>query len=190
MKAFIAKAILLVLCISSFHLLWFHEARTEESGLKYEGFQWNGAIELGYRLTNISGNESQYKETVNLREGLKLFDFNLTGKNLSPGKGYVDYFSLKGREIGDPYPFARLDIRKNKTYDFSATYNQYNYYVTRDLEATPFLSSNLGFDSKFSVGTVNLSVFPKEDIRLNFGYRLIHHGSSTSRCFRRTWTRG
>jgi len=50
----------------------------------------------------------------------------------------VDYFSLKGREIGDPYPSARLDIKKNKTYDFSATYNQYNYYVTRDIEATPF----------------------------------------------------
>jgi len=176
MKASIAKAILLVLCISSFHLLWFHEARTEESGLKYGGFQWNGAIELGYRWTNISGNESQYKETVNLREGLKLFDFNLTGRNLDPGKGYVDYFSLKGREVGDPYPFARLDIRKNKTYDFSATYNQYNYYVTRDLEATPFLSSNLGFNSKFSVGTVGLSVFPKEDVRLNFGYR--HWGRS------------
>jgi len=102
MKASIAKAILLVLCISSFHRLWFHEARTEESGLKYGGFQWNGAIELGYRWTDISGNKGQYRETVNLREGLKLFDFNLTGRNLDPGKGYVDYFSLKGREVGDP----------------------------------------------------------------------------------------
>jgi len=171
MKPSVAKAILLVFCISSFHLLWFDEARTEDAGLQYGGFQWNGAIELGYRWTDVSGNDGQYRETVNLREGLRLFDFNLTGRNLNPGTGYVDYFSLKGREIGDPYPSARLDIKKNKTYDFSATYSQYNYYVTRDIEATPFLSNNLGFDSKFSVGTVGLSVFPKDNVRVNFGYR-------------------
>ena len=54
-------------------------------------------------------------------QGLRLFDFSLFGKNLNPGTGVVDYFSLTGRDIGDPFPAARLEVKKNKTYDFIAS---------------------------------------------------------------------
>ena len=176
MRAHFTKTLLVVLCISFFHLFSLDEVRSEDAGLQYGGFQWNGAIELGYRLTDVDGNKGQYRETVNLRDGLKLFDFNLTGRNLEPGKGYVDYFSLKGRDIGDPFPYGKLEVKKNKTYELSASYRQYNYFVTPDAETSPFLRSNLGFDSKFSSGTFGLSVFPKDDVKLNFGYR--HWGRS------------
>jgi len=50
-----------------------------------------------------------------------------------------------------------------------ATYNQYHYWFNR--EDSFFLTDNHDFSSKFTVETVNLSMFPKDDFRLNFGYR-------------------
>ena len=169
MRSFFAKVILGVLCISFFHLFGVHDARSQDSGLTFGGFQWNGAIELGYRFTDIAGNRNQYKEDVNLMQGLRLFDLNLFGKNLEPGKGLVDYFSLTGRDIGDPFPAARLEVKKNNLYDFTATYNQYHYWNKQ--EDSSLLTGNLDFSSKFTTETVNLSVFPKNDFRVNLSYR-------------------
>jgi len=169
MKRYTATAIFVILFISFFHLFPIQDARTEDTGLTFGGFQWNGAIELGYRFTDIDGSRSRYKETVNLMEGLRLFDFSLFGKNLNPGTGVVDYFSLTGRNIGDPFPAARLEVKKNKTYDFVTSFNQYKYYSNR--EDNFFLTDNHDFSTTFSNFITNLSVFPKDDIKLNFGYR-------------------
>ena len=169
MRGSFAKAILVVCCISFFHLFAVDNVRAQDSGLTFGGFQWNGAIELGYRFTDIDGNRHRYKEDVNLMQGLRLFDFSLFGKNLEPGKGWVDYLSLTGRDVGDPFPAARLEVKKNKLYDFVATYNQYHYWYNR--EDNFWLTDNHDFSSKFTVETINLSVFPKDDFRLNLGYR-------------------
>ncbi|MGD0919137.1 MAG: hypothetical protein ABSB22_22065 [Thermodesulfobacteriota bacterium] len=169
MRESVAKAILGVFCISFFHFFLVHDAKSQDSGLAFGGFQWNGAVELGYRFTDIDGNRNRYKEDVNLMQGLRLFDFSLFGKNLEPGKGLVDYFSLTGRDIGDPFPAARLEVKKNKSYDFTASFNQYHYWSNR--EDVGWLGDNFNFANKFTVETVNLSVFPKDDFRLNLGYR-------------------
>ena len=169
MRGSVAKAMLAVFWISFFHLFLIPDAKSQESGLALGGFQWNGAIELGYRFTDIDGNRDRYKETVNLMQGLRLFDFSLLGRNLEPGKGWVDYFSLTGRDIGDPFPSARLELKKNKLYDFVASYNQYHYWSNR--EDNGWLTDNHDFASKFSIGTVNLTVFPKEELRVNLSYR-------------------
>jgi len=169
MKRYAIKAILGIFSISFFHFFPIQDVRSEDAGLKFGGFQWGGAIELGYRFTDIDGSRGRYKETVNLMEGLRLFDFSLFGKNLNPGTGLVDYLSVTGRNIGDPFPAARLEIKKNKTYDFVTSFNQYKYYFNRDENF--FLTDNYKFNSLSSILTTNLSVFPKDDIKLNFGYR-------------------
>ena len=158
-----------IFCISLFHLLQIPDARSEETGLKFGGFQWNGAVELGYRFTDIDGSRDRYKETVNLMEGMRLLDFSLIGKNLAPGAGPVDLFSLTGRNIGDPFPAARLEVKKNKTYDLVTSFNQYKYFSKREDDS--FLTDNIDFHSKFTNFITTLSVFPKDDIKLNFGYR-------------------
>jgi hypothetical protein len=114
--------------VSIFCLLFASGLRSE-SGLTVGGFQWSGDIELGYRFTDIDG-EDRYKETVNLMEGLKLFDFSLRGKDLDQ-KGLVDYVSFNMHAIGDPFPTGRLEIKKNKSYDLVATYKEYKYYFDR-----------------------------------------------------------
>ena len=169
MKGHTIKAIFIVFSISFFYLLSIQELRSEDTGLIFADFQWGGSVELGYRFADIDGSKNRYKETVYLMEGLRLFDFSLFGKNLNPGTGMVDYVSLTGRSIGDPFPSGRFEIKKNKTYDFTASYHQYKYFYNR--EDNFWLTDNHDFSSKFSLGTVNLSIFPKDEIRLNFGYR-------------------
>src|SRR4030043_1698917 len=158
MKGHMIKAILIVFSISFFYLLSIQESWSEDSGFVCADFQRGGNVELGYRFTDIDDSKDRYKETVYLMEGLRLFDFSLFGKNLHPGTGMVDTLSLTGRSIGDPFPSGRLEIKKNKTYDFTASYHQYKYYYNR--EDNFWLTDNHDFTSQFSLGTVNLSVFP------------------------------
>ena len=80
MRRYTAKAIIVIFCISLFHLFSIKDGRTEDSGLVLGGFQWGGAIELGYRFKDVDGSRDRYKETVNLMEGLRLFDFSLFGQ--------------------------------------------------------------------------------------------------------------
>ena len=101
MKGHVAKTILLIFCISFLHLLPVPDGRAQESGLKVGGYQWGGDIELGYRFTDIDG-RNRYKETVNLMEGVRLFDLNLWG-NDPEKKGLVDTFRLNLNSIGDPF---------------------------------------------------------------------------------------
>src|SRR4030042_2676306 len=169
MRRSFANVILAIFYISFFQFFPVPDVRSQDSGLTFGGFQWNGSIELGYRVTDIDGNRNRYKEDVNLMQGLRLFDLSLFGKNLEPSKGWVDTFSLTGRDVGDPFPAARLEVKKNKWYDLVATYNQYHYWYNR--EDNFWLTDNHDFSSKFTVETVNLSVFPKDDFRLNIGYR-------------------
>lgn len=168
MRGYFAKAVFVIFCISFFHLFPVRDAKSQDSGLTFGGFQVGGAIELGYRFTDINGSRDRYKEAVNLMQGLRLFDFNLWGRNLDEKKGLVDYFSLSTNGIGDPFPTARLEIKKNKTYDLVATYKEYKYFFDR--EDNFFFTDNHDFNQKTRMGTVTLTVYPKEDIQLNLGY--------------------
>ena len=84
-------------------------------------------------------------------------------------KGWIDYFSFRANDIGDPYPAGRLEIKKNKTYDLVASYREYKYFSNREDDF--FLTDNHDFNSTLRRGTLSLTLFPKEDFRLNLGYR-------------------
>lgn len=167
MKGFILKVILMFFCTSSFHLLSSSDAISENTGLTLGGFQWGGSIELGYRLTDIDGSKNRYKEVFNLTEGLRLLNLSLWA-NDSEKKGLVDYFNLNLNGIGDPFAFGRLEVKKSKTYDLVATYRESKYFFDR--EDNSLLTDNHNFNSKTRMGTLNLTIFPKDDFKLNFGY--------------------
>jgi hypothetical protein len=176
-----------ILCISFFHL-FLGDAR--RSRFEVWRLPVNGAVELATSRISTAGN--RYKETVHLMD--VQLDFSLFGRNLNPGTGVVDTFSLTGRSIGDPFPAARLEVKKNKTYDFITSYNQYKYFSNR--EDNSFLTDNHDFNTKFSNFITGLSVFPKDDIKLNFNYRHWQkteiQGSeaiSSLRLSRKIWTR-
>jgi len=135
------------------------------------GFQWGGSIELGYRLTDINGSKDRYKETVNLEQGLRLFDLSFWGQRVDDNqKGLVDSVRFNVSNVGDPYTAATLGIRKNQTYDFNVTYRQYKYFSERQDSDNRFFADNTGFDTTIRTGTAILSIYPTEDFKLNFGY--------------------
>ena len=155
MKRHTAKTILLIFCISFLHLLPVPygpvpDVRAQESGLKVGGYQWGGDIELGYRFTDIDG-RNRYKETVNLMEGVRLFDLNLWG-NDPEKKGLVDSFRINLNSIGNPFPFGRVEIKKSKAYDLTATYREYKYFFARTENG--FLTDNFSFNQTTRRGTL------------------------------------
>jgi hypothetical protein len=156
---------------SFFLFILIAEAAPENGGLALGPFQWHGNIELGYRLTDIEGRD-RYKEVVNLMEGLRLFNLSLQGKNQEK-KGLADFFSFNLNGIGDPFPYGRLQIKKTKTYDLVVTYRESRYFFNREDFFSPSgepLTDNHDFHQRRRQGAVTLSLFPKDDFRLNFGY--------------------
>jgi hypothetical protein len=164
MRGYWTRSKYAIFFISMFCLLLVPEVRSE-TPITVGGFQWGGDIELGYRITDVDG-RNRYKEVVNLSEGLRLFDFSLLGKDLDQ-KGFADYLSFNLHGIGDPFPSGRFEIKKNKSYDVVATYKEYKYYFDRT--DTPF-TDNHNFNTRNKRGTLALSLFPKDDFQLNFGY--------------------
>jgi hypothetical protein len=148
--------------------VWPGRVWAEEQGsLSIAGFQVGGSVEAGWRLVDIDGSRDRYKEVVNLFDGPRLFDLNLWGR--SAGGGPVDYFSLTANGIGDPFPFARLQVKKDKAYDLSGTYREYRWSFNREDDG--LLTDNHDFHSIRRSGSVNLAVLPSDDLRLSMGYR-------------------
>jgi len=171
MRKYLVRAPMILFCISLVHLGPAVLLHSEEAGVTVGDFRWNGDIEVGYRFTDIDGNENSYEEVVDLQDGLKLFDLNLLGRRTEGTTGPVDYFRFNLNGIGDPYPSGRLEVKKKKAYDFLASYRQFKYFTNLE-DPGPF-SNNYSFDSTIGRGAVQLSVFPREDIKLNFGYNLV-----------------
>ena len=166
----IRKAAVALLVCSS--LFFGAAAPAQESPPAETGIQWGGALETGYRFTDIHGSSDRYREVVNLDEGPNLFDLNLWVKDLER-KGFADEVRLRLSSIGDPFPSARLDIKKNKLYQLSVDYREYDFFFNRldtPADSLSLLTDNHDFDQKRRTGRILLSLFPGEEIRLNFGH--------------------
>ena len=173
MRRNLAKSLLIVFCISFFHLFSVSPAPSQDAGLTAGGFQWGGDIELGIRGTNINGDKQRYDYVVNLQNGFKLFDLSLWGKRITEDpKSWVDSLRFNVSGIEDPYPSGLLELKKNNTYTLNINYKQYQYITYRQ-DPDPLPTPSLSFDSTIRRGSVLLSVFPKDDVKLNFGYNLV-----------------
>lgn len=141
--------------------------RAEDGNLEVVGFRVGGSVEAGWRLVDVDGSRDRYKEVVNLFDGPRLFDFNLWGRSVEGG--VVDFFSLTANGIGDPFPFARVQIKKDKAYDLTGTYREYRWSFNREDEG--LLTENHDFHSIRRSGSISLAALPTDEMRFSFGYR-------------------
>ena len=158
-----------VFALAFLHLIAVPVLMAEENGPQWGHFQVGGSIETGYRWTDIEG-KNRYKEVWDLEKGLKLFDLSFWGKSTDKTDP-VSYFSLSASGVGDPFPSARFQIKKDNTYDFVATYREYKYFFNR--EDDTFFSDSHNFDQTTRRGSLALTVNPKDDVRLTFGYSVV-----------------
>jgi len=65
-------------------------------------------------------------------DGLKLFDLTLLGRAVEgSGNSLADCFQLNIRDIGDPFPGGRFELKKKQAYDLVASYRQFDYFTDR-----------------------------------------------------------
>src|ERR1039458_8954828 len=132
------------------------------------GEQWfTGSVDFGYRwLSDIRGNDSEYRSVLNLGAGPKLtaLDFTIT----DPKHRLFDRLDASAFGWGgDPYNTAHLDARKKGDYDFTFDYRNIAYFDAVPSYANPIAPGGFNeqsFDTHRRSMTVGLDLRPGKRI--------------------------
>ena len=86
-----------------------------------------GTVDIGYRaITGVGGDFNTYRSVVDLGEGPKLFNADLT---IRPANHrFADRIDIHAGSWGDPYNTFRLDARREGVYDLSFDYRNIAYF--------------------------------------------------------------
>jgi hypothetical protein len=165
------------------------ETPPPSQGIDAGNYNIQNSIEVGWRYSNFTGNEANYDTMVNLHSGARLLNFSLGMRSLNHQGSFFDNLSLTGFGFGgDPNDVARLNISKNKWYNFDATFRRDKYFFGYNYLANPFNSAASGVPITFALHAIDyarnmsdfdLMLFPQSSIRLRLGYsRINEHGPS------------
>ena len=131
-----------------------------------------GNVDIGFRwMTNVVGSYPEYRSTVNLGAGPRLFGADMTIKD--PRKRLFDYIRLRGYNWGDPYDTAHIDVRKLGIYDFNFDYRSIVYFNTVPSYANPQAPGGIdeqSFDVLRRTMTFDLTLRPGKHIVPYFGF--------------------
>jgi len=104
-----------------------------------DGYTAHHSVDLGGRMSDITGSAAMYDTLVNLHSGPRVQGESFQMHAL-PGKKHtlVDSLSAFGTGFGgDPYIFSKLDASKGKVYEFSGMFRRDRQYFDYDLLANP-----------------------------------------------------
>ena len=110
-----------------------------------DGYTSHHTIDMGGRMTNLSGSGAMYDTLVNLQSGPRV-EGETFQLHALPGSKHtlVDDLSAFGTGFGgDPSIMAKLDASKNKVYEFSGIFRRGRLYSNYDLLANPNIPSGL-----------------------------------------------
>ena len=109
-----------------------------------EGYTAHHSVDLGGRMSGISGSQAMYDTMVNLHSGPRILGETFEMHGLPGAKHpYADSVSAFGSGFGgDPYNFARLSISKGKAYEFSGMFRRDRQYFDYDLLGNPNIVPN------------------------------------------------
>jgi len=102
-----------------------------------------GTVDFGYRaLSGVGGDFQAYRSVVNLGEGPKLFALDAAFQD--PSHRLFDRVDLRMNSWGgDPYNTARLEVRRDGAYRFTADYRNIAYFNFLPSFADPGLERGL-----------------------------------------------
>ena len=108
-----------------------------------EGYSSHHTIDMGGRMTNLSGSSAMYDTLVNLQSGPRV-EGETFEMHALPGNKHalVDDLSAFGTGFGgDPNIMAKLEASKGKAYEFSGMFRRGRLYSNYDLLANPNIPS-------------------------------------------------
>lgn len=120
-----------------------------------DGYTGHHSVDLGGRISGLSGSQAMYDTLVNLQSGPRVLGESFDMRAL-PGKDKpVDYLHAFGSGFGgDPYIFAKLQTGKGKYFDFTGLFRRDRQYFDYDLLA----NSNIAPGSSIPIGPSNAPV--------------------------------
>jgi hypothetical protein len=165
-------------------------------GIDVGNYNIQNSIEVGWRYSNFTGNQANYDTMVNLHSGARLLNFSFGMRSLNHNGSLFDNLSLTGFGFGgDPSDVARLNVWKNKWYNFDATFRRDKYFWDYNLLDNPLNPVNpstfptipLNFaehelDLSRAMSDFNLTLLPQARWHIRLGYsrqRLEGPGLST-----------
>ena len=145
---------------------------------KVGAYTVSNSFEVGYRMSDVSGNRDVYRSSVNYGNGFRLLEGQLR-INTEDGKGkYFDEFSFQTIGTGqDPYQASSLRVEKNAVYQYDMRFRIVNYF-----NRLPSLwNGEHGVNSERIFQNHDLTLFPGRRVELLLGYdRNNHNGPGFS----------
>ena len=145
------------------------------------GFHVTQSIEVGGRISDVTGSQPMYDTLVNLQSGARILEQSLTMQSIS----HQDIFDTLTFSSfgwgGDPEQAARLRVAKYSWYTFSGSYQHVQNYFDYDLFANPLnpptgspfipiLNSPHSYYNRQNLYNFDLVLFPMRKLSFRVDY--------------------
>ncbi len=138
-----------------------------KTGTMVGDYSVTSSLEFGYRATDVNGSLAKYLSDVNIRKGVRLFDYSLDSRSVTGGGPLYDFMHADASGMGgDPQTSFNFRIDKTRWYKFDASVRRLNYY--RYLPSFSLNSHNI--DTRQQMSDFHLKLFPQRKVRVNMGY--------------------
>jgi len=158
------------------------QSPTQPEGWESYGYQIHQSIEVGYRVSDVSGSIPMYNTLVDLRSGPRLLDQNLSMRSLNhDGSVFDNLFIDSFGWGGDPNNALHARIGKDKWYDFRGSFRRdqtdFDYNLLANPLNPPTSSPSVpvpfsphSFYTRRRMTDLDLTVLPLSKIDFRFGY--------------------
>ena len=145
------------------------------------GYHVTQSIEVGGRITNVTGSQPMYNTLVDYQTGARILEQSLTMQSLTHQDIFDTLTASSFGWGGDPEQAARVRVNKYGWYTFSGSYQHMQNYFNYDLLAnplnppsgTPFipiLDSPHSYYNRQNLYNFDLVVLPMHRISFRAGY--------------------
>ena len=131
-------------------------------------------VEVGYRFTDVTGNQDMYRSQVNEREGFLIRSLNFANEGF--GSSFMDSFRLDASDLGvGPAGALRLTAGKSRAWRLELAYRRTEHFSAEPGFANPLLGRGIipgqhTMDRERNTFGVELSILPGSVITPFVGY--------------------
>ncbi len=158
------------------------QSQQQPEGHESGGYTIHQSVEVGYRVSDITGSEQMYNTLVDLRTGPRFLEQSLSMQSQNHDSLLFDNLFVNSYGWGgDPNNGARVRMEKDTWYDFRANFRRDQTDFNYNLLANPFnpSTSNPNLPVTFSPHTFttrrrmsdfDLTLLPQSKIDFRIGY--------------------